>query len=67
MEEKRKIIKTFEGGYNRVGKIWCEKNKCDICGKTKICICSDGSEDEYGYAAICPKCVTQACEEYDKY
>jgi hypothetical protein len=66
MEKKamaRKIIKKFDGGYKRVGIIWVDNVVCNLCGKKKPCIMSDGSDSEYKYACICPACATAECEK----
>ncbi len=54
---ERKIIKEFDGNYNRKGEIWIQKAECSICGKEKMCIASDGSEGEYNVAYLCESCV----------
>ena len=48
-----RVIKEYKGGYGRIGQIWITYTKCTICGQENICICSDGSEEEYCGANIC--------------
>jgi len=58
-----RVIKEYKGGYGRIGQIWITYTKCTICGQENICICSDGSEEEYCGANICYECFK---EEFKK-
>lgn len=58
-----KIIKTFDGGYNRVGVITVKHMQCDVCGNDKKCIYVDRSECEYAGGAICLACATKILTE----
>jgi len=53
----RRDIDKFNGGYGRIGEIWVENHECNLCGKEKICVATDGSEGEYNSAWICSDCV----------
>jgi len=63
MANKTRLIQNFDGGYNRIGKVWVEINRCSICGIEKICISSDGSEGEYNNVYLCADCVKAECDK----
>lgn len=51
------LIKTFNGGYGRVGEIKIIHGKCTVCDKETKCLYIDGSEGEYAGGAICQECT----------
>ena len=55
-------IKNFEGGYNRRGMIWVEKEECDVCHQNVLCLCIDQSEDEYEAGHVCQQCTNNLFE-----
>ena len=49
--------KSFNAAHARIGEIWVENGKCDVCNEDKPCLNIDSSEDEYGAGKICKKCI----------
>ena len=54
------VIATFDGGYNRKGKIWIEWGPCWACSHETLVLAVDASEEEYETGRICLECVQKA-------
>ena len=50
-------IGTFDGGYNRKGKVVVTNNICCVCEEKKEGIGIDSSEDIYRTGYICFDCI----------
>ena len=59
----RKLIAEWDASYSRKGTIEIGDATCNVCGRDKVCLMIDSSEEEYGPGAICADCVSRAFQQ----
>jgi len=58
-------VALFDGGYGRTGVMWVQEDvTCTVCGNDGVCICSDGSDEEYSWGRICRACAEMCFEMF---
>lgn len=43
--------------YGRRLCAWIERDVCSMCLHTQLCLCTDGSDGEYGGPSFCEGCL----------
>lgn len=48
-----------EAAYNRTLQAWFALDECNMCGAMANCLCTDGSDGEYGGPSFCGPCLAK--------